>query len=115
MWRVLSKDCEVKTESRAEAALVRLLGGERYDIVLCDLMMTSMDGIEFHRRLVATLPEQAHRVVFITGGALTARVDAFFRRVPNLLLEKPLDLEGVRALVDRRIRDGAAKVAGERA
>jgi hypothetical protein len=32
---------------------------------------------------------------FITGGAITARIEAFFNRVPNLLLEKPVDVDGL--------------------
>jgi CheY-like chemotaxis protein len=65
--------------------------------------MPVMDGIELHRRLSLTCPEEAKRMVFMTGGAMTARVEAFFRRVPNLLLDKPIDLDGLRALIERRV------------
>lgn len=102
--RALGKQHLVVAVTDAADALARLQRGERYDVVLCDLMMPGMDGIEFHRRLSAELPEEAARVAFITGGAVTARVDEFFRRVSNLLLEKPLDLDGLRALIERRIR-----------
>lgn len=102
--RALGEQHLVVCVTEAAEALARLQRGERYDVVLCDLMMPAMDGIEFHRRLAAELPEEAARVAFITGGAVTARVEAFFRRVPNLLLEKPLDLDGLRALVERRVR-----------
>jgi CheY-like chemotaxis protein len=95
---------EVVVVSSAASALERLLAGERYDLVLCDLMMPSMDGIDFHWRLAAVLPEEAARIVFVTGGAITERTEAFFHQVPNLLLEKPIDTDGLRALIDRRIR-----------
>jgi hypothetical protein len=39
----------------------------------------------------------SHRVHH--GGAITARVEAFFNRVPNLLLENPVDVDGLRAHV----------------
>jgi hypothetical protein len=48
-------------------------------------------------------------MVFMTGGAMTARVEAFFQRVPNLLLDKPIDLDGLRALIERRV--GAPSLA----
>lgn len=107
--RALSREYEVVVLSDAADALPRLQAGERYDVVLCDLMMPRMDGIEFYRQLSATLPSEAGRIVFITGGALTARVESFFRQVPNVLLEKPVDLEGLRALVERRVRADIAE------
>jgi CheY-like chemotaxis protein len=108
---VLSDKNEVVIETEAVAALKRLEAGEVYDVVLCDLMMPNVDGIELHRRLSLTRPEEAQRMVFITGGAITARVEAFFRRAPNLLLDKPIDLDGLRALIDRRV-GGLQQAAG---
>jgi CheY-like chemotaxis protein len=109
--RSLSDADEVVAVTSAAAALARLRRGERYDVVLCDLMMPGMDGIELHRQLCAVLPEEASRIVFITGGAVTARVEAFFRRVPNVLLEKPIDFEGLRALIERRMGTVAREAA----
>jgi CheY-like chemotaxis protein len=109
---LLSDENEVVVVHSATAALARIAGGERYDVVLCDLMMPIMDGIELHRRLSITYPEEAERMVFMTGGAMTARVDAFFRRVPNLLLDKPIDLDGLRALIERRVGSPLAAASG---
>lgn len=109
--RALSRENEVVVASDAAGALRRLQAGERYDVVLCDLMMPAMDGIEFYRQLSSALPEEASRVVFVTGGALTARVESFFRSVPNLLLEKPIDVDGLCALIERRIRGDAAAMS----
>ena len=105
--RALSRENQIIVVRDAAEAVARLQRGERYDVVLCDLMMPVMDGIDFHRHVAVTLPDEAERIVFITGGALTVRVDSFFRRVPNLLLEKPIDLEGLRALIERRVRGGS--------
>lgn len=102
--RALARENEIVVVSDAASALERLLAGERYDVVLCDLMMPKMDGIEFCRQLSTTLPDEANRVVFITGGALTARVESFLRQARNVLLEKPIDLEGLRGLIERRVR-----------
>jgi CheY-like chemotaxis protein len=102
--RALGSENLVEFVAEATEALARLRRGERYDVVLCDLMMPGMDGIEFHRRLSEERPDEAERVVFITGGAITARVESFFLRVPNLLLEKPVDLDGLRGLIERRVR-----------
>jgi CheY-like chemotaxis protein len=109
LQRLLSDENEVVIVHDATSALARLEGGKRFDVVLCDLMMPIMDGIELHRRLSLTCPEEAERMVFMTGGAMTVRVEAFFRRVPNLLLDKPIDLDGLRALIERRV--GAPSLA----
>jgi CheY-like chemotaxis protein len=41
--------CEVTLVGHGLAALERLRAGERYDLVLCDVMMPVMDGIRFLR------------------------------------------------------------------
>ena len=67
-------------------------------------MMPAMDGVELHRRLSVNLPREADRIVFVTGGAITSRVDAFFCGVANLLLEKPIDIDDLRDPIERRVR-----------
>jgi CheY-like chemotaxis protein len=110
VW-ALTGHCEVVYMAQPAAALARLLAGERYDVVFCDLMMPTMDGFAFYESLVASMPEAAERVIFMTGGVRSARAEAFFARVSNVLLEKPFDIEGLQALVARRLggasRDGA--------
>jgi two-component system NtrC family sensor kinase len=103
LQRDLSDENEVVIESEAAKALAQLERGEFYDVLLCELMMPAMDGIDLHRRLCASHRDVADRIVFMTGEATTARIDAFFRRVPNVLLEKPVHLDGLRALIGRRV------------
>ncbi len=111
LQRAFSAEHQVEAIDQASDALARLQTGERFDVVLCDLMMPGMDGIELYRRLSETLPDEASRMVFITGGALTARVESFFEQVANLMLDKPLDLDGLRALVERRVRGDREQAA----
>jgi hypothetical protein len=55
---------------------------------------------------------QAARIVFITGGLLLPQVRALLDSVPNTCLEKPLDLEGLRELIRRRVRAAWHKAGG---
>jgi len=48
-----------------------------------------------------TRPEDAARVVFLTGGALTAEIADFLATVPNLHLEKPFGVLRLRATVQQ--------------
>jgi len=83
----------------AGAALGRIEAGERYDVILCDLMMPQMTGMELHEALRLRDPALAARVVFITGGAFTERASAFLRDVPNACIEKPFDPDRLREVV----------------
>jgi hypothetical protein len=49
-------------------------------------------------------PEMIDRMIFMTGGAFSPSSRAFFDRVPNERLEKPLDTHNLRALVRRFVR-----------
>jgi PAS domain S-box-containing protein len=97
--RVLSKDHEVTTLHSPREALERLRGGERFHVILCDLMMPELSGMELYAQMAASVPEQAARVVFVTGGAFTPSARAFLDEISNLRLEKPFEPEKLRALV----------------
>lgn len=103
LGRALSGQFEVEAVAEAGEAIERLLRGEWYDVVLCDLTMPSMGGIDFYEALLVVIPQEAQRVVFMTGRALSASDEAFFSRISNVLLDKPIDIEGLQALVERRI------------
>jgi CheY-like chemotaxis protein len=97
--RTLELDHEVVVEANAPAALARIAAGERFDAILCDLMMPVMTGMDVHAELARTAPEQAERVVFFTGGAFTSEARTFLARVANRKLEKPFEPAELRRLV----------------
>ncbi len=101
---ILSTEHEVVTTTRGREALDRVSSGERFDVVLCDLMMPDVTGMDLHDELARGTPDQAACVIFMTGGAFTVRAREFLDRVPNLRIEKPFDLMQLRALVNDRIR-----------
>jgi two-component system cell cycle sensor histidine kinase/response regulator CckA len=90
-----SHDVEVSLDPKAIAE--RLLAGERFDVIFCDLMMPSITGMELHALLANKTPEQAKRIVFVTGGAFTPAARAFASSTENILLEKPFDLAALEA------------------
>jgi CheY-like chemotaxis protein len=102
MRRMLDGDDVTLLRSAGEA-LRGISAGERYDVILCDLMMPEMSGMQLHAELERSAPEQAKRIVFVTGGAFTRSAEAFLKRVSNRVLEKPFD-----AVVLRELVSGAA-------
>jgi CheY-like chemotaxis protein len=98
--RVLG-DHDVTPIVSARAALALLEGGTSFDVVLSDVMMPEMSGMELHAALARTRPDVAARMVFMTGGAFTATARAFLERIPNERIEKPFGAAALRELVER--------------
>jgi len=101
--RTLSPDHEVVTATLAEEALERLRRGERFDVILCDLMMPNMTGVDFWQELERFAPEETKKIVFLTGGAFATQARQFLDNIPNLHLDKPFVPEALRAIVRERV------------
>jgi len=97
-------DGELVCKARAIEAFELLQGGEIFDVILCDLMMPQMSGIDLYERLLAIRPEQAGRIIFMTGGALTDRAADFLRTVLNSHVDKPFQVSTLREAVQRLIK-----------
>jgi CheY-like chemotaxis protein/anti-sigma regulatory factor (Ser/Thr protein kinase) len=100
----LAQEHEVDVATGAREALDLVVSGARYDAILCDLVMPRMTGMELHAALARVAPEQAERVVFLSGGALTSEAQAFLERAGQRRLDKPVDLEDLRATVRALVR-----------
>ncbi len=98
LGRVL-RDHDVTIVTTAREALDLLVADKPFDLVLSDLMMPEMSGMELYDEVARRAPHVAERMVFVTGGAFTPAANAFLDRVPNLRLEKPFNPTVVRALV----------------
>jgi len=93
----------------ARDALARLANGEKFDIIFSDLMMPDMTGAAFFEELLQGRLEDASRVVFMTGGALTEKMADFLATVPNPRLMKPFNLQSVRTLVQELLGKRASR------
>lgn len=99
LGQILAFEFDVTVCAGGAEALALIDGGARFDALLVDLMMPGMSGMDLHARLAERAPEQSARVVFLTGGAFTQRARDFLRATPNPRLEKPFDVEQLRATV----------------
>jgi PAS domain S-box-containing protein len=97
--RALSSEYNVTCVGDGRKALERLRAGERYELILCDLMMPEMTGMELFAAIEKLAPEQAARMVFVSGGAFTPRAREFLERIPNARVEKPIDMQNLRLLL----------------
>ena len=100
--RVLSGEHEVATANSGQDALRMLSKDRGFDVILCDVMMPGMTGMDLYTELARSVPEMTGRFVFMTGGAFTPRAVSFLQGVPNPKLGKPLNLDELRTLITRR-------------
>jgi CheY-like chemotaxis protein len=106
---LLAPEHEVVAATSGGEALAALAGAD-FDVVFCDLMMPGMSGMDLYQRICVERPALAPRVVFMTGGAFTARTAEFLASVENLRVEKPFSL----GLVEGIVRQMAAAVPAGR-
>ena len=98
--RVL-REHDVTAVTSARSALELLAAGQRFDIILSDLMMPEVSGMDFYDEVSRRFPEVVGRLVFVSGGAFTPVANAFLDRVTNERIEKPFDASILRELVRR--------------
>ena len=89
---------DVVTITDPRQALALLAAGQCFDVILCDIRMPEMTGIDFHTRLRTDNPAQASRVVLMSGG-FTSRPGDPPIALPMPLLEKPFAIEQVLSLM----------------
>ena len=97
--RVLGREHDVVAVTGGRAALAMLAGGDRFDVIACDLMMPDLSGMDFYEELAKRFPASAERVFFMTGGTFTPRAQAFLERTGLRRLDKPFDAETLRETV----------------
>jgi PAS domain S-box-containing protein len=98
MQEALAPYHDVVTTTDARRALELLATGQPFDLILCDMRMPEMTGIDFHARLGTDNPDQASRVVMMSGG-FARRPEDPSMALPRPILEKPFAIEQVLSLV----------------
>ena len=91
---------EVVSCPDGEAALEALEGG-RFDLLLTDIVMPGVDGIEVARAAAAADP--AMRIMFITGFAAVALAAGSRAPAGAKVLAKPVHLREIVAEVERMV------------
>jgi len=97
--RIFRRKRDVVYEPDAASALARIVRGERFDIIFCDLMMPRMSGTAFIAQIATLYPEELARIVVITGGSLREEAERFLDKTPCRILYKPFTLDEIEAVV----------------
>lgn len=100
--RLLSTEHEVTVANDPAHALALVREGREFDVILCDLMMPGMTGVQLHHELVQIAPRQAAATVLMTGSVVPRdAADLLANGVPNLA--KPFGADELRAVI-RQVR-----------
>ena len=100
--RVLSrilKHHDLVHELTSPGALHRIRAGERFEVIISDVMMPELTGPQLYAELERIAPDQAARMIFVTGGATDDAARAFVEAAPRPVIYKPVEADSLRAAV----------------
>jgi CheY-like chemotaxis protein len=101
---LLAPENDVIAVTCGQDALARLASGERFDAILCDLMMPGLNGIELYKRLAHVAPDYTNRIIFMTGGAFTQQARDFLAQLDRPRLHKPFTEVQLRRAIESVMR-----------
>lgn len=68
---------------------------EHFDVILCDLMMPELTGMDLYERVAAEGTGKDERFIFVTGGAFSERARSFLATTRRPQVKKPFRQEDV--------------------
>jgi len=102
---LLQSEHDVVLTSDGTQALKAIAEGPHggFDVIMCDLMMPGMSGMELYERIRQEQPGLESRIVFMTGGVSMDRAREFLATTLNLTFEKPFDFDRLRRTLRRLV------------
>jgi CheY-like chemotaxis protein len=97
--RAFAREHDVIAVTNGKEALDAIAERTDFDLVICDLSMPTMSGMQLYDIVRDRYPQLAERFIFATGGATQRELEEFLRSVPNRVLEKPFDLSVLRDII----------------
>jgi len=101
--RAFAAEHDVTVLGSAVQALETLARGAGYDLILCDLNMPQMTGMELYQSLLAVRPELASRFIFLTGGSFSQESESFLAGCAAPCVEKPFSVDALKSLIAQRM------------
>jgi PAS domain S-box-containing protein len=99
--RLLRRDYDITVALCGQEAIEHIARGVRFDAIVSDVMMPNMTGIELIEEVRRLAPDQADRIIFLSGGAFTAQTRERLDSLGAPQLEKPVTAKELRACVQR--------------
>lgn len=77
----------------------------RYDVVMCDLRMPHVSGVELYRALRVSRPDLVRRLLFSTGDVVSSDAADFLEESGRPVIEKPFELARLEELLQEVLRE----------
>jgi signal transduction histidine kinase len=107
--RCIGHQHDVEVLCSGREALERFARGDRYDLVLSDIMMPEVTGIEMYEKMRTIAPDQLKSTVFLTGGAFTTAAQDFLEREKATTLDKPFDIATLLSTIEKMLQRAASE------
>ncbi len=101
MTRVLVQASCTVAEAEDGLAALRMVVGERFDAIVCDLRMPYLPGGGFYEELRRRDPDLARRVIFVSAIAHDPAVRQFLDGTGQPYLQKPYEVKELIETVKR--------------
>lgn len=98
---ILTRTGHQTTVAHSGNAALACLARRNYDLILSDLHMPDLNGLDLYRHIQTSYPYLGERIVFITGDTLGATTRHFLTETGAPYLEKPIIPRDVVSLVQR--------------
>ncbi len=100
---VLGQFHHITVVDGGEAAIAAARDGQ-FDVIVCDVMMPGLSGVDVHKQLATVAPGLERRIVFITGGTFVTDVAELVSQTGNRVIQKPFDVEQILAAIAETAR-----------
>jgi DNA-binding response OmpR family regulator len=78
-----------------------MVKAKRYRLILLDIKMPGMSGVELYKQFQKIAPSITKRVVFITGDVMGKRTISFLNKTKSPYMMKPFDARELRSVINR--------------
>jgi signal transduction histidine kinase len=102
--RLLSPYHDVVVADSGTRGMEILSRDDRFDVIVCDLMMPGVDGVGVYQYLEQERAPLCARLLFWSGGAFTERARTFLARYQPPCLDKPVSRATLLDAVQRIVR-----------
>ncbi|MCH7738487.1 MAG: response regulator [Chloroflexi bacterium] len=97
--RSLRGEIDITHQANAGDVALEMIRDSEYDCILLDLRMPGINGMELYRRVVASDPNLADRIIFMTGDTARPESAAFLSDKKNPVISKPFQPEQIRLVI----------------
>lgn len=73
----------------------------RYAVIISDLRMPGLNGIDLHARVMEQMPGVLPRLIFSTGDIVSEEAAQFVQSTSCVVIQKPFELAALRETVQR--------------